>query len=81
MKNYHQRKDELDRQWGVDNRSLIAQLDDEKRVFDLRFEATTRILTGMWAHPTHCGYDDIGLMNEKALRAADDLLKKMGVTE
>lgn len=87
MKDYHQRKNEIDAErfsktWGDTEHgdgfdARYAKLNDEKRVFDLRFEAACQFYAAMIA----CPLSDVVVSISDALTSADRLLELMGVTE
>lgn len=54
----------------------VAKLEDEKRIFDLRFQAACAILSG-----NICNNQAIEDVVSEGLKIADELLKQMKVTE
>jgi len=91
MRDYHQKKHEITTPpESVGYCPKLAKLEDEKRIFDLRFQAACAAMQGICANDVAIhvltrprnGMDVYGpdVVTDAAIAHADLLLKKLGIT-
>lgn len=86
MKGYHLLKHKIQHLYEVEHPSFgntenrleaMAKLEDEKRVFDLRWQAACQIYASQFTNPN----GELAFGAERAWDIAEDLLKAAGVIE